>query len=612
MRYLSLCSHFLLRRLSYVCKNTTRRYFLFHQKNVVNTLIYHHQPRQFSICFQVWSPFRLPSTSPSVGKDLFKERPVYSHEDYINLVLRDGSMMTHDYTEASTEEDPRMIAFFDSLVQRELEGWSSDDTLSSNEEEMYSRIVQLSSSDTDSTISSISSLEDTLADIAASGVSAEENHPQSVGPSSRPVMESVGSGISRTTRNLERPSSPHLPSRKRKKLSKLIKKKKEGLKDNFYRNRSRLTLTSSSDSSSDEENISTGARRRPAETPVFETNPVDVQNIMKKKQLALKESFVKLKRLRTLRNQILNSDSDTEISVGTKVLEQNENLNEEKDRDKEFKSHHKTKKHTETSNLGPYVHEMCHMFEASSSCEPQVCSSNFKQNVLASSTSTNCGCTDKCSSFDSEISKTFNTNTTKHSPSDSQNENQYHRKWRPLDESDNSCISKPLCFHNKSSCDSNQINLTNNKLLESELLEECDNTESKKPEDKNSVSDTDIPGEVNVLENIIVNHEDKSKNAVDQNSIISSIKNNLDSNSDYCITSSTTSAELHKFYDSLPSCSAPSVSDCGLSQIDDNNADSSEISRVAWTEFKKRKNKSEHSKKHYRSHKRSERQKSRD
>ncbi len=37
-------------------------------------------------------------------------------------------VMSHDYSNQSTEEDPRMMAFFDSLVQRELEGWSSDDS----------------------------------------------------------------------------------------------------------------------------------------------------------------------------------------------------------------------------------------------------------------------------------------------------------------------------------------------------------------------------------------------------------------------------------------------------------------------------------------------------
>ena len=69
------------------------------------------------------------------------ERPVYTHEEYINLVLRSGHIMSHDYTHQSTEEDPRMMAFFDSLVQRELEGWSSDE-YSTNDDDFYERMAQ--------------------------------------------------------------------------------------------------------------------------------------------------------------------------------------------------------------------------------------------------------------------------------------------------------------------------------------------------------------------------------------------------------------------------------------------------------------------------------------
>jgi WD repeat-containing protein 22 len=52
---------------------------------------------------------------------------VFTHDEYIGLVLRSGQFMTHDYSHQSTKEDPRMMAFFDSLVQREIEGWSSED-----------------------------------------------------------------------------------------------------------------------------------------------------------------------------------------------------------------------------------------------------------------------------------------------------------------------------------------------------------------------------------------------------------------------------------------------------------------------------------------------------
>lgn len=96
---------------------------------------------------KVWSPFQLPNTSPEMINANGKERPVYSHEEYINLILNSGQFMSHDYSNQSVEEDPRMIAFFDSLVQRELEGNSSDPDMSSGEEEMYERIIQLSRSD---------------------------------------------------------------------------------------------------------------------------------------------------------------------------------------------------------------------------------------------------------------------------------------------------------------------------------------------------------------------------------------------------------------------------------------------------------------------------------
>lgn len=52
---------------------------------------------------------------------------MYTHDEYIGLVLRSGQFMTHDYSHQSTREDSRMMAFFDSLVQREIEGWSSED-----------------------------------------------------------------------------------------------------------------------------------------------------------------------------------------------------------------------------------------------------------------------------------------------------------------------------------------------------------------------------------------------------------------------------------------------------------------------------------------------------
>ncbi|XP_044599118.1 DDB1- and CUL4-associated factor 5 isoform X1 [Cotesia glomerata] len=79
---------------------------------------------------KVWSPFSLGngclgSLTKFDGK-LERQRKVYTHNEYKKLILRSGQFMTHDYSHQSTREDPRMMAFFDSLVQREIEGWSSD------------------------------------------------------------------------------------------------------------------------------------------------------------------------------------------------------------------------------------------------------------------------------------------------------------------------------------------------------------------------------------------------------------------------------------------------------------------------------------------------------
>ncbi|VVC90567.1 unnamed protein product, partial [Leptidea sinapis] len=48
-------------------------------------------------------------------------REIYSQADYISLVHHSGQYITHNYAEQSTSEDPRMMAFFDSVVQRELD-----------------------------------------------------------------------------------------------------------------------------------------------------------------------------------------------------------------------------------------------------------------------------------------------------------------------------------------------------------------------------------------------------------------------------------------------------------------------------------------------------------
>ena len=96
---------------------------------------------------QVWSPFPLPRSVGDLDEDNnYIQRLNYTHEEYINLVLHSGHLMTHDYSEQSTEEDPRMLAFFDSLVQRELEGWSTDDGTDSDQNVLSRFVVSSASS----------------------------------------------------------------------------------------------------------------------------------------------------------------------------------------------------------------------------------------------------------------------------------------------------------------------------------------------------------------------------------------------------------------------------------------------------------------------------------
>lgn len=648
---------------------------------------------------KVWSPFRLPSTNQSVGKDVFKERPVYSHEDYINLVLRNGSMMTHNYTEASTEEDPRMIAFFDSLVQRELEGWSSDDTLSSDEEEMYNRIVQLSSSDTDSTLSSISTIDDSLDDV---GVPQSDTNDISDISEPGPVTDTStgGLGISGSTsaacssasrsRSNDEDMHPNSSAKKGKKLSKLIQKKKEGLKDSFYRNRARLTLSSSSESSSEDEPSSTVIQNASPRKSNKGKHTIAVQNLMKQRQQAMQQSFVKLKRLKTLRNRVLNSDSDTEVAVGTKEKGQSI-TNDENEKGKDIKTIHKAKRHTETPSIGPYVHEMCHMFEASSPTEP-VCSTSSGYSSYASSDHSKCKSSANIT-VQNEETKTENSEKSKWSSSSIQSENgqisqQDRSKWKPIGSNVISSNYNNNNYHNNTSCDSNQISIVINKPATSELHYTCDTSHQKHCDNGTVVLDTDSATDTSGLEKPVDSLNDRNSgifkyahsathfaNKIDHNfsnidglefaedsktiNIPERIEDTNDTdlqvkeepasvpgsdvrgkeifdgtNENYLfllpsqhkllISDPKNSDNLSKYKteinigqiedsnlniatvnnsSSVPSCSTESFEPPLLI---DHKQDSSEISRSAWTEFKKRR-KSEESRKHYRGHKRSER-----
>ncbi|XP_022095639.1 DDB1- and CUL4-associated factor 5-like isoform X2 [Acanthaster planci] len=83
---------------------------------------------------KLWSPFTLPNIRP----DEDSPRRMFSHQQYIDLVINSGSALSHDYSDQSMEEDPRMIAFFDSLVQREINrSFSDSDDSDMSPESLY-------------------------------------------------------------------------------------------------------------------------------------------------------------------------------------------------------------------------------------------------------------------------------------------------------------------------------------------------------------------------------------------------------------------------------------------------------------------------------------------
>lgn len=107
---------------------------------------------------QAWSPFSI-SEDDGVSIGDSKTRPIFSQNDYMDLLVHNGPVMTHDYTNGSTEEDPRMIAFFDTLVQHELEEATTDDDgpFDSSVEVVNNDISDLESSLTQSDVESVSS-----------------------------------------------------------------------------------------------------------------------------------------------------------------------------------------------------------------------------------------------------------------------------------------------------------------------------------------------------------------------------------------------------------------------------------------------------------------------
>lgn len=307
------------------------------------------------------------------------ERPIFTHEEYINLVLRSGHVMTHDYSHQSTNEDPRMLAFFDSLVQRELEGWSSDDNLSTEEEELFERIVQFSRSDlsedsseesdtanTNNTTETSNNYESTTDNssifspftiafasvMAAQAVESTDNtgNTNTVNESEQPCNESQQNTDTR------RPSATEQESVDRKSISDLISQKRKEMKKQAIENkrskkkRKRPTALSSSDSSDEE--VSRKVDKKSC-TASSESASVDCKNVTEQKQ----KVQIKLKKLKQLRNNILNSDSESSDFDIDKKLKPKLNITSAGNHSNNKLEESSSCRYADNQEMGPYLHE---------------------------------------------------------------------------------------------------------------------------------------------------------------------------------------------------------------------------------------------------------------
>ncbi len=282
----------------------------------------------------------LSRMSPEVNNG--EDRPVYTHEEYINLVLHSGQVMSHDYSQRSTDEDPRMMAFFDSLVQRELEGWSSDDAIESEPELLNRYTLTVDSDNSPSETHSEDGDEDgdfspftiAFATVMAQRQSAEaadENDPDELpsianreaadpDSSAAAMEENILPG---QRHNVNRVSISSLIAQKREeylssvKKSELRARKKRRLRDKLLCSASRAKKirlaqfapaspsasdTNLADSSSSSDNLS--------------PNPTELISKLNQSRERPAEDVLRLKRLR---KRILNSDTESEDEKEGKV-----------------------------------------------------------------------------------------------------------------------------------------------------------------------------------------------------------------------------------------------------------------------------------------------------
>ncbi|KAL3874283.1 hypothetical protein ACJMK2_037322 [Sinanodonta woodiana] len=326
------------------------------------------------------------------------ERQVYTHEEYINLVLNGGHITTHDYSHESTEEDPRMIAFFDSLVQRELEGQNSDEDYSSNDDDFLVPMGYFSPSESDTDDASINSVSEedgsfspfTIAFasiMTTQAIEGNDHFPRLSNTEDQEESsdsENIGAGMM---------EGQHSDSH-RTHISELVAKKRHELKSIIENRQKRkfqaiaasdICSSSSSSSSSDEERNGNSKSTNAHESVV-------------NKMSAQRQRM--LKRLKTMKSRILESDSesndDNNSHENVNCLDQpSTSTGQVKTTVSELCDLSKRDQSKSPEHLGPYLHEKC-----SSTCShhgrdivqglPKVCDNDSVKDSSHASSDSQC------------------------------------------------------------------------------------------------------------------------------------------------------------------------------------------------------------------------------
>ncbi|XP_017473245.1 PREDICTED: uncharacterized protein DDB_G0287625 [Rhagoletis zephyria] len=115
---------------------------LYGHRSIVNQVRYNRQKCLMASSgvekiVKLWSPFTQKDWSGSLLDEAScpeNPRELYSPYNFTSMSTspHSWSHMSHDYSSRNTNEDPRMMAFFDSLIQQEIEGWDTDSSTDSS------------------------------------------------------------------------------------------------------------------------------------------------------------------------------------------------------------------------------------------------------------------------------------------------------------------------------------------------------------------------------------------------------------------------------------------------------------------------------------------------